>query len=220
MSQDPSASPFERFRHIVIEGPIGAGKTTLARKLADRFSTDLVLEQPDENPFLERFYRDSRRWALPTQLFFLFQRVEQLRDLAQRDLFTTAVTGDFLLDKDPLFARLTLDDDEYRLYQTIYASLQPQAPVPDLVIYLQAQPETLLERIRRRGIAMEAQISDAYLKALTDQYSRYFHDYDAAPILIVNTESLNPVDDDGDFAILLRHLGELRGRRNFFSVGS
>jgi deoxyguanosine kinase len=219
MNLDATASPFERFRHIVVEGPIGAGKTSLARKLAERYGTDLVLEQPDDNPFLERFYRDSRRWALPTQLFFLFQRVEQLRELAQRDLFSAAVTGDFLLDKDPLFARLTLDDDEYRLYRTIYASLQPQAPIPDLVIYLQAHPDTLLERIRRRGIPMEGQISDAYLRALADQYSRYFHDYDAAPILIVNTESLNPVDDDADFAILLRQLGELRGRRNFFSMG-
>jgi deoxyguanosine kinase len=219
MSIETSPSPYERFRHIVIEGPIGAGKTSLARKMAERFSTDLVLEQPDANPFLERFYRDSRRWALPTQLFFLFQRIGQLRDLAQRDLFANAVTGDFLLDKDPLFARLTLDDDEYRLYQTIFSNLQPQAPVPDLVIYLQAPPDTLLERIRRRGIPMEAQISDNYLKALIDQYSRYFHEYDAAPILIVNTERLNPVDNDDDFAILLRQLGELRGRRNFFSVG-
>jgi deoxyadenosine/deoxycytidine kinase len=213
-------SPYERYRHIVIEGPIGAGKTSLARKLAGRFGTDLVLEQPQDNPFLERFYRDSRRHALPTQLFFLFQRIEQLRDLSQRDLFATTVTGDFLLDKDPLFARLTLDDDEYRLYQQIYASLQPQAPIPDLVIYLQASPDTLLERIRRRGVPMETQIGENYLRALIDQYSRYFHDYEAAPILIVNTERLNPVDDDDDFATLLRQLAEMRGRRSFFSVGS
>lgn len=219
MNTSSTPSPYERFRHIVIEGPIGAGKTSLARKMAERFSTDLVLEQPGENPFLERFYRDSRRWALPTQLFFLFQRINQLRDLAQRDLFTTAVTGDFLLDKDPLFARLTLDDDEYQLYRTIHASLQPQAPVPDLVIYLQASPDTLLDRIRRRGISMEAQISEVYLRALIDRYSSYFHEYDAAPILIVNTERLNPIDDDEDFAVLLRQLGDLRGRRSFFSVG-
>jgi deoxyadenosine/deoxycytidine kinase len=213
-------SPFERYRHIVIEGPIGAGKTSLARKLAARFGTDLVLEQPQDNPFLERFYKDSRRHALPTQLFFLFQRIAQLRELSQRDLFSTTVTGDFLLDKDPLFARLTLDDDEYRLYQQIYASLQPQAPIPDLVIYLQAAPDTLLERIRRRGVPMETQIGETYLRALIEQYSRYFHDYEAAPILIVNTERLNPIDDDDDFATLLRQLADMRGRRRFFSVGS
>lgn len=212
-------SPFERYRHIVIEGPIGAGKTSLARKLAERFGAETVLEEPADNPFLERFYRDSRRYALPTQLFFLFQRVAQLRDLSQRDLFAQAVVGDFLLDKDPLFARLTLDDDELRLYQSILASVQPQAPIPDLVICLQAQPDTLIERIRRRGIEMEASISETYLRALIDQYSRYFHDYDTAPLLIINTERLNPVDSEEDFQTLVRHLAELRGRRSFFNVG-
>ena len=215
----PLPSPFERYRHIVIEGPIGAGKTSLARRLAERFGAETVLEEPADNPFLERFYRDSRRYALPTQLFFLFQRVAQLRELSQRDLFAQAVVGDFLLDKDPLFARLTLDDDELRLYQNILASVQPQAPIPDLVICLQAQPDTLIERIRRRGIDMEASISETYLRALIEQYSRYFHDYDAAPLLIVNTERLNPVDSEDDFQTLVRHLTELRGRRSFFSVG-
>jgi len=186
----PLPSPFERYRHIVIEGPIGAGKTSLARRLAERFGAETVLEEP-----------------------------AQLRELAQRDLFAQAVVGDFLLDKDPLFARLTLDDDELRLYQNILASVQPQAPIPDLVICLQAQPDTLIERIRRRGIDMEASISETYLRALIDQYSRYFHDYDAAPLLIVNTERLNPVDSEDDFQTLVRHLAELRGRRSFFSVG-
>lgn len=219
MNPAQTLSPFERYRHIVIEGPIGAGKTSLARKLAERFGAELVLEEPDENPFLERFYRDSRRYALPTQLFFLFQRATRLRELSQRDLFAQAVAGDFLLDKDPLFARLTLDDDELALYQQILASLQPHAPTPDLVICLQAQPETLIERIRKRGIDMESGISEHYLRALVDQYSRYFHDYDAAPILIVNTERLNPVDSEDDFQMLLRQLADLRGRRSFFSVG-
>ncbi len=219
MNPAQTLSPFERYRHIVIEGPIGAGKTSLARKLAERFGAELVLEEPGENPFLERFYRDSRRYALPTQLFFLFQRATRLRELSQRDLFSQAVAGDFLLDKDPLFARLTLDDDELALYQQILASLQPHAPTPDLVICLQAQPETLIERIRKRGIDMESGISEHYLRALVDHYSRYFHDYDAAPILIVNTERLNPVDSEDDFQMLLRQLADLRGRRSFFSVG-
>ena len=212
-------SPFDRYRHIVVEGPIGAGKTTLARKLAERFSTGLVLEDPSGNPFLERFYRDGRRYALPTQLFFLFQRVTQLRELAQRDLFSQAVAGDFLLDKDPLFARLTLDDDELSLYQKIFESLQPQAPVPDLVIYLQAQPDTLIERVKRRGIAMESDISETYLRALVESYSRFFYNYDAAPLMIVNTERLNPIDRDEDFGVLVRQLVEMRGRRVFFNRG-
>ena len=211
------ASPFAKYRHIVVEGPIGAGKTSLARKLAERFGAQPVLEDPSGNPFLERFYRDSRRYALPTQLFFLFQRVNQLRDLGQRDLFTQTVTGDFLLDKDPLFARLTLDDDELGLYQQIFDSMRPQAPVPDLVIYLQAQPDTLVERVRKRGVAMEADISESYLRALADAYSRYFYNYEASPLMIVNTEHLNPIDRDEDFLLLMRQLGEMRGRRVFFN---
>ena len=220
MSTAPTlASPFAKYRHIVVEGPIGAGKTSLARKLAERFGAQPVLEDPSGNPFLERFYRDSRRYALPTQLFFLFQRVNQLRDLAQQDLFSQAMVGDFLLDKDPLFARLTLDDDELRLYQQIFDSLRPQAPQPDLVIYLQAQPDTLVRRVLERGLPMEAGISDAYMRALADAYSRYFHHFDAAPLLIVNTEHLNPIERDEDFATLVRQLGEMRGRRSFFSIG-
>lgn len=213
------ASPFEKYRHIVVEGPIGAGKTSLARKLAERFGAKLVLEDPGANPFLERFYRDARRYALPTQLFFLFQRVNQLRDLAQQELFSQSAAGDFLLDKDPLFARLTLADDELALYRQIFDSLRPQAPTPDLVIYLQAQPDTLVERVRKRGVEMEAAISETYLRELAEGYSRYFHHYDAAPLLIVNTEHLNPIDRDDDFDVLVRQLAEMRGRRSFFNVG-
>ena len=215
----PPPSPFERHRHIVVEGPIGAGKTTLARKLAERYGVQTVLEEPEQNPFLERFYREGQRYALPTQLFFLFQRINQLRDLSQRDLFSQAVATDFLLDKDPLFARLTLDDDEMALYQNIFDSLRPQVPHPDLVIYLQAQPETLIERVRRRGIPMEADISEAYLRALADSYSRFFYHYDTAPLMIVNTEHLNPVERDDDLELLVRQLADMRGRRAFFSRG-
>jgi deoxyguanosine kinase len=214
-----SASPFERYRHIVVEGPIGAGKTTLARRLAERFGAQTILEEPEQNPFLERFYRDARRFALPTQLFFLFQRINQLRELSQRDLFSQSIAADFLLDKDPLFARLTLDDDEMALYQTIFDSLRPQVPQPDLVIYLQAPAETLIERVRRRGIAMEADMSEAYLRALAESYSRFFYHYDVAPLMIVNTEHLNPVDRDDDLELLVRQLVDMRGRRGFFSRG-
>ncbi len=211
-------NPFERWRHIVVEGPIGAGKTSLARRLADRFGVQTVLEEPQANPFLERFYRDSARYALPTQLFFLFQRVNQLRDLAQRDLFESAAVGDFLLEKDPLFARLTLSDDELALYRQIFDSLKPQAPTPDLVIYLQAQPDTLVERVRKRGVPVEASISEDYLRALADAYSRFFHHFDSAPLLIVNTERLNPVDRDADLDLLLQHVGSMRGRREFINL--
>jgi deoxyguanosine kinase len=211
-------NPFDRWRHIVVEGPIGAGKTSLARRLAERFAAQPVLEEPLANPFLERFYRDSARYALPTQLFFLFQRSNQLRDLAQRDLFDRAVVGDFLLEKDPLFAQLTLTDDELRLYRQIYDNLRPQTPTPDLVIYLQAQPDTLVERVQRRGIAHESAISGDYLRALNDAYSRFFHHFEAAPVLIVNTERLNPVGDEGDLDLLLEHMAGMRGRREYFNL--
>ena len=208
---------FERFRHIVIEGPIGVGKTSLARKLATRFKLDLLLEEPQANPFLERFYRDSARYALPTQLFFLFQRVNQLRDLAQRDLFTQTAISDFLFEKDPLFARLTLGDDELALYQQIYDNLQPQTPTPDLVIYLQANTDTLIERVKRRGNPIESPMSEEYLRALSDAYSHFFHYYDAAPLMIVNNEHLNPIDSDADFELLIKHIHGMKGRREFFN---
>ncbi len=211
-------SPFDRYRHIVVEGPIGAGKTTLCRRLAALFGAQLVLEEPESNPFLERFYKDSARYALPTQLFFLFQRVNQLRDLAQQDLFTQAVVGDFLIEKDPLFARLTLSDDELALYQQIFASLRPQAPTPDLVIYLQAAPDTLIERVQARGISMESAISEDYLRALSESYSRFFYHFDAAPVLIVNTEHLNPVERDEDLRLLAEHMLGMKGRREFFNL--
>jgi len=206
------------YRHIVIEGPIGVGKTSLARKLAARLNARLLLEQPDENPFLERFYRDSARYALPTQLFFLFQRAQQMRDLAQQDLFHALVVADFLLEKDALFARLNLAADELKLYGQILAHLAPQASVPDLVIYLQAQPETLIERVSRRALAVEAGISEAYLRALNDAYVRFFHDYDAAPLLVVNTEHLNAADRDTDFDLLLSRIEKMRGRREYFNM--
>ena len=209
----------EKYKYVVVEGAIGAGKTTLARKLAEQLQAQTLLELPEENPFLEKFYRDAARYALPTQMFFLFQRLNQLRDLAQPDLFDACIVSDFLLDKDPIFARLTLGDDELALYQQLYDHLRPQAPLPDLVIYLQAEPATLIERIRKRGVPMEAPISANYIEKLCDSYSRIFYDYEAAPLLIVNTEHLNPIDNDEDFALLLQRIANMRGKREFFSRG-
>ncbi|MGB2817469.1 MAG: deoxynucleoside kinase [Burkholderiaceae bacterium] len=207
-----------KYRYVVVEGPIGAGKTSLARRLAERAGARSLLEQPEENPFLGRFYRDSARYALPTQMFFLFQRVQQLAELKQLDLFQSTIVSDFLLEKDRLFARLTLADDELRLYEQMHDQLKPGTASPDLVIYLQARPETLVERVVRRGNPIESGISEAYLSALADSYTRFFHDYEAAPVLIVNTEHLNPVDREEDFDLLLERIDKLRGRREYFNL--
>jgi deoxyadenosine/deoxycytidine kinase len=213
-------NPPTRFRHIAVEGPIGVGKTSLARRLAPIFNAHLLLEAPDDNPFLERFYRDPRRHALPTQMFFLFQRARQMADLAQLDLFRQHIVADFLLAKDALFARLTLAEDELRLYRQMYAALSPQAPAPDLVIYLQAPADILIDRVMRRGHAAEAGISEVYLKSLNDSYVRFFHDYDEAPLLVVNTEHLNPIDREEDFALLLDRIERMRGRREVFNLAA
>lgn len=208
-----------RYQYIVVEGPIGAGKTTLARRLNESLEGHPLLELPEENPFLDKFYRDPARYALQTQMFFLFQRMGQLRELAQTDLFKTRVVSDFLLEKDPIFARITLSDEEFKLYQQLYDHLRPQAPVPDLVIYLQASPETLVDRIRKRGVPMEAGISEQYLIRLCESYNRFFYHYDAAPLLTVNTEHLNPVARDEDFQLLLKHIENMRGKREYFNLG-
>jgi deoxyguanosine kinase len=209
----------EKYRYIVIEGPIGAGKTSLAVKLAQHANAALLLEKPDDNPFLPRFYSDATHYALPTQLFFLFQRINQLRDLKQLDMFDSVTVSDFLLEKDPLFARLTLADAEMGLYQQIYDSQSIEAPQPDLVIYLQAPIETLITRVKRRGNAYERGITEEYLARLADSYSRFFYHYASAPVLIVNSEHLNFVDDRQDFELLLSRINSMRSNREFFNVG-
>ena len=206
-------------KYIVVEGPIGAGKTSLARQLADHLSADMLLEQPEDNPFLPRFYDDMQRFALPTQLTFLFQRVDQLRHLMQVDMFREPTVSDFLLDKDPLFARLNLSDDEYALYDKVYRHLKPQTPTPDLVIYLQAPVDTLLARVRMRGVSFEQSIPDEYLARLADAYARYFYRYDEAPLLIINSERLNFVDNPSHLRMLLARVSSMRARREFFNLG-
>jgi len=206
-------------RYVVVEGPIGAGKTSLARQLAGHLDADLLLEQPDDNPFLARFYEDMPRFALPTQLTFLFQRVDQLRALAQLDLFRRPTVADFLLDKDPLFARLNLTDDEYALYEKVYRHQKPQTPAPDLVIYLQAPVDTLLSRVRMRGVRFEQAIPDEYLARLADAYARFFYQYEEAPLLIINSERLDFVHDPSHFRMLLDRVANMRGRREFFNLG-
>jgi deoxyadenosine/deoxycytidine kinase len=208
----------DRFRYLVIEGPIGAGKTSLAKRLAARLSADLVLEQPAENPFIARFYQDMARYALPAQLFFLFQRARMIEPLRQRDMFARPAVADFLLDKDLLFARVTLSGDEFALYQKIYDALRPQAPAPDLVIYLQAQPAVLIERVRRRAAGFERGISEEYLALLADSYARFFYHYAAAPLLIVNSENLNFVERDADFELLVSRVRGMKTRREFFNL--
>ena len=206
-----------KHRHLVVEGPIGCGKTSLAKLLAKRLNAGLVLEDAGSNPFLPSFYRDMRRHALSTQLFFLFQRLQSLEGLRQPDLFGRLTVADFALQKDPLFARLTLDDNEFGLYSRIYDHVKPQAPTPDLVIYLQAKVETLLERLRRRGNPMEAGITDDYLRALSDTYTRYFYNYNDSALLIVNSERLNFVDVPEHFDLLVERVQSIRGGREFFN---
>ena len=206
-----------KHRHIVVEGPIGCGKTSLATKLANRLGASLLLEDPKANPFLPQFYRDMRRYALPTQLFFLFQRVGQLETLKQPDLFGKATVADFTLAKDPLFARLTLDDAEYQLYSRIHEHVKPQAPTPDLVIYLQASVHTLIQRVKRRGHAIETGIDEPYLRRLSEAYTRYFYEYNESPLLIVNSERLNFVDSPEHLDLLVERIDAMRGGREFFN---
>jgi deoxyadenosine/deoxycytidine kinase len=204
-------------RFIAIEGPIGVGKTSLARKLANSLSADLVLEQAADNPFLERFYRNPRVGALPAQLFFLFQRAQQLAQLKQPDLFTGNRVADYLLAKDRLFARLTLDDDEFRLYEQVAGKLEIDAPQPDLVVYLQAPVDVLLDRIARRGIAYEGLIDRAYLERLNEAYARYFHDYEASPLLIVNAASIDPISNAQDYDELLAAVSRRQRGRLYYN---
>ncbi|MCX7036965.1 MAG: deoxynucleoside kinase [Proteobacteria bacterium] len=204
-------------RYIVVEGPIGVGKTSLARRLAASLGAETVFEQADENPFLERFYRNPKAGALPAQLYFLFQRAQQLAALRQDDLFAPLRVADYLLAKDRLFAQLTLDADEFGLYEQIHAKLAIDAPRPDLVVYLQAPVTVLMERIARRGIGYEGRISADYLERLNGAYAQFFLDYDAGPLLIVNAASIDPLNNDADYQELLGAISRMRSGRLYYN---
>jgi deoxyadenosine/deoxycytidine kinase len=206
-----------RRRFIVVEGPIGVGKTSLAGRLAERLDSELLLERAEENPFLQRFYADPRGAAFPAQLYFLFQRSQQLDALRQGDLFREALVADFLFDKDRLFARLNLDAHELALYEQVYRRMVVEAPAPDLVVYLQAPAEVLMQRIARRGRPGEEHIEPAYLERISDAYLEFFYHFNAAPLLIVNAAEINPVDSEADFAQLLRRIETVDAGKHYFN---
>jgi deoxyguanosine kinase len=224
------------FQYIAIEGPIGVGKTSLARRLADRWSMQQLFERPQDNPFLDRFYRDTSRYALAVQLHFALQRAREAQEAAAAYAAGTPLIADFLTQKNDIFARLTLPDDEWQLYRALAARIDASttagtprsaadaspgtAPSPDFVVYLQASPEVLFARIQKRAVPMELQISDAYLHALCDAYNEFFYHYDHTPVLTVNAEHLNPLDSDADLALLVERIETMRGRKEFFVKGT
>ncbi len=217
MSVSPLTPAASSSRYIAIEGPIGVGKTALAKRLAESLSADLVLEEFEENPFLERFYRDGRSAALPAQMFFLFARARQIEDLRQSDLFSSVRISDYLFTRDRLFAELNLDPEELKLYDQIVDNLAVDPPVPDLVIYLQASVDALLQRLARRNSNYDRFVDRGYLERLTDAYARFFHEYDDGPLLIVNASTIDPVNNAADYEQLFQQIERTTGGRHFFN---
>ena len=204
-------------RYIVVEGPIGVGKTHLVNRLADSFSGTALFEQPEQNPFLEKFYTHPQQSALPTQLSFLMQRIKLSKNLQQDDLFQDLQISDFMIDKDRLFAQITLDDDELALYNMVYDNLTMHSRIPDLVIYLQAPMSVLKNRISQRGIVYEQRIEDAYLQRLTESYADFFHYFEASPLLIVNAEQINLVDSEQDYENLIEQIAQCTSGRHYYN---
>jgi deoxyguanosine kinase len=207
-------------RYIVVEGPIGVGKTSLVKKLGDSFGSELLLEKAEENPFIVRFYQNPRQYALSTQLYFLLQRAQQVQSFRQIDLFQNSHIADFMIDKDRIFAELTLTSDELQLYQQIYQHMTIDAPQPDLVIYLQAPVEVLRGRITKRGIDYEQQIKSDYLSRLSELYTRFFYNYDESPLLTVNTQSIDLINSEQDYQALLDEINNIRSGRHYFNQSS
>lgn len=199
-------------RQIILEGPIGVGKSSLSKKLAKTFGAELLLEKPADNPFLERFYKLPEQFALPTQLFFLFQRLQQCAELP-----SGSVVADFMLAKDPIFAALNLNPEELKLYQNVYKSLSIDTQKPDLVIYLQAPVSVLKQRIKKRGIKYEQKVEMDYLQKLSDAYTHYFHTYQDSPLLIVNAAEINPIDNQEHYEALLEQVNSVTAGRHFFN---
>jgi len=211
----------ESFRYIVIEGPIGVGKTSLAKRLSPEFKARCILESPEENPFLNKFYRDRKKYAFQTQLFFLLNRYQQQREVRQIDLFNQVTITDYLFAKDRIFAYLNLDENELALYQRIFSLLDARIPTPDLVIFLQAKPETLLARIRARDIEYEKEIDIEYLRALSQAYNSFFFHYEESPLLVVDTSEIDFVNNEEDLKSLIREVRSMkRGTWYYKPLGS
>lgn len=204
-------------KYVVVEGPIGVGKTSLAQRLADEFGSTLLLEQVEDNPFLERFYQNPREAALSTQLHFLLQRTKQLQEFKQADIFSPVRVADFLIEKDQLFAQVTLNASEYELYEQVYSHLTIDAPKPDLVVYLQAPVEILIQRIRKRGRGYERLIETAYLEQLNEAYAKFFYDYDEAPCLIVNASDIDFINNEKDYQQLLDEILKMEAGKRYFN---
>jgi deoxyadenosine/deoxycytidine kinase len=208
---------FKKFPYIVVEGPIGSGKSTLAKILADRFSVNFLSEKAEKNPFLPKFYENMKRYALSTQLFFLFQRADQIKKIRQKDTFKEPIIADFFLEKDPIFAKINLDEEEFNLYHQIFSHLQLKAPKPDLIIYIQTSIETLKKRIKERNIDFEMDISTEYLEKIAESYSQYFHSYNYSPVLILNNENLNILKNKNAIDLLIERIMNIKSNREFFN---